>query len=58
MVSRFTESLMNRTEPSMKRKLPPPEWDVWKAAGLAFGEFTVYCRLWTRTAVIGGRQLA
>ena len=42
MVSKLTESLMNRTEPSMKRKLPPSGWFVWKAAGLAFGEFTVY----------------
>src|SRR5262245_27146632 len=47
---------MNRTEPSMSRKFPPPGCWVWKAAGLASGRLTVYWRLWTRTAVMAGRE--
>src|SRR5881275_2817029 len=56
MVLREMLLSMNRTAPSMNRKLPPPRWPEWKLAGLPLGELRVYCRLWTTTAVIDGRQ--
>ena len=51
------EVLRNRTEPSMKKKLPPPGCCDWKPPGLPPGSFTPDCREWARTAIIGGRQL-
>ena len=45
------------TAPSMNKKLQQPGWAEWKLAGLPLGALKVYCRLWTTTAVIDGRQL-
>ena len=53
---RLMPLVRNRHEPSMNRKLPPPVCAEWKLAGLPLGALTVYCRLWTTTAVIDGRQ--
>ena len=41
----------------MNKKLQAPGWAEWKLAGLSLGALKVYCRLWTTTAVIDGRQL-
>ena len=56
-VRREVEVLRNRTEPSMKKKLPPPGCCDWKPPGVPPGSFTPDCREWAKTAMIGGRQL-
>jgi len=58
--ARMTVKLMSLdrvcAEPSMNKKLQQPGWAEWKLAGLPLVALKVYCRLWTTTAVMLGRQ--
>src|SRR2546423_1286106 len=48
---------MNRTEPSISRKLQPLACCPWKLAGLPLEALGTYCRPCTTTAVMGGRHV-
>ena len=49
---------MMRVDPSISTKLHPPGCGPANDAGLPVGLFGAPDRAWTRTAVIGGRQLS